>query len=105
VLVSPEGQRHGVVDQALAEQGKQRTLALTLPQMFAVPAVVARTGMAATVMKRVALNSPASRKLTLFPPPVALPDIIFHLIWHRRSDGNPAQQWLRTLIESVAALL
>jgi DNA-binding transcriptional LysR family regulator len=105
VLVSPEGQRHGLVDQALAQQGKERKLALTLPQMFAVPAVVARTNMTATVMKRIALSSPAGRKLALFPPPVTLPEIVFHLIWHRRSDGNPAQRWLRDLIEAVAASL
>ncbi|BCZ85428.1 MULTISPECIES: LysR family transcriptional regulator [Paraburkholderia] len=104
-LVSPEGQRHGLVDQALAQQGEQRTLALTLPQMFAVPAVVARTGMTATIMKRVALNSPAGRKLALFPPPMPLPEIVFHVIWHRRSEGNPAQHWLRALIESVAQAL
>ncbi|WP_175687090.1 LysR family transcriptional regulator [Burkholderia anthina] len=104
-LASPEGHRHGLVDQALAQQGKQRTLALTLPQMFALPAVVARTGMTATVMKRVALNSPAGGKLALFPPPVPLPEIVFHMIWHRRSEGNLAQQWLRALIESVAHTL
>ncbi|WP_322069929.1 LysR family transcriptional regulator [Paraburkholderia bannensis] len=104
-LVSPEGQRHGLVDQALAQQGKQRKLALTLPQMFAVPAVVARTTMTATLMKRVVLNSPAIDKLALFPPPIALPEIVFHLIWHRRTDGDPAQQWLRAQIESVAATL
>jgi DNA-binding transcriptional LysR family regulator len=73
--------------------------------MFAVPGVVARTGMVATVMKRVALNSPAVRKLALFAPPVPLPEIVFHLIWHRRSDAHPAQQWLRALIEEVAAEL
>lgn len=104
-LASPEGQRHGLVDQALAQQGKQRTLALTLPQMFALPSVVARTGMTATVMKRVALSSPAGHKLVFFPPPIPLPEIVFHLIWHRRSEGNLAQQWLRALIESVAQAL
>lgn len=105
VLVSPEGQRHGLVDEALAQQGKQRTLALTLPQMFAVPAIVARSGMIATILKRVVLNSPASRKLALFPPPVALPEIVLHLIWHRRSDGLAAQRWFRALIENVASSL
>lgn len=104
-LASPEGQRHGLVDQALAQQGLQRKLALTLPQMFALSAVVARTSMTATVLKRVALHSSASRKLALFPPPLALPEIVFHLIWHRRSDSHPAQQWLRKLIESVASTL
>lgn len=104
-LASPEGQRHGLVDQALAQLGQQRTLALTLPHMFALPAIVARTGMTATVMKRVALHSPAGRQLAFFPPPVTLPEIVFYLIWHRRSDGHLAQKWLRTLIESIALAL
>jgi DNA-binding transcriptional LysR family regulator len=103
VLVSPEGQRHGHVDEALAQQGKKRTLALTLPQMFAAPAIVASTRLTATVMKRVALASPAARKLKLFTPPVRLQEIVFDLIWHRRTDSHPAQQWFRDLIASTAA--
>lgn len=105
VLVSPEGDRHGLVDQALAQQGKRRTLALTLPQMFAVPGVVAKTRLTATVMKRVALHSPAGRRLMLFPPPVPLPEMVFDLMWHRRSESNSAQEWIRGLIESTAASL
>jgi DNA-binding transcriptional LysR family regulator len=94
-----------VVDQALAQLGRQRTLALTLPQMFAVPAIIASSRMTATVLKRIALSSPTGGKLVLFPPPIALPEIIFHLIWHRRSNGNPAQEWFREMIESVAVEL
>jgi len=105
VLVSPEGQLHGLVDQALAQQGLKRKLALTLPQLFAVPDVVARTGMTATILKRVALHSQASHRLMLFPPPVALPEIVFHLIWHQRSDTHPAQVWFRELITKHAAAL
>jgi DNA-binding transcriptional LysR family regulator len=98
VLVSPEGQLHGLVDQALAQQGKKRKLALTLPQIFAVPAVVARSNMTATILKRVALHSQASHRLILFTPPLALPEIVFHLIWHRRSDTHLAQLWFREFI-------
>ncbi|RCV86849.1 LysR family transcriptional regulator [Billgrantia montanilacus] len=105
VLISPEGEMYGVVDQALAQQRNKRKLALTLPQMFAVPDIVARTNMAATVLKRVALNSPASHRLALFPPPVTLPEVVFDLIWHRRSDSHPAQEWLRGLISEQAELL
>jgi DNA-binding transcriptional LysR family regulator len=105
VLVSPEGERHGHVDEALAQRGKRRTLALTLPQMFAAPLVVAKTQMTATVMRRVAVTSAAARKLALFPPPVPLPDIVFDLIWHRRADAHPAQKWFRDLIVSIAAEL
>jgi DNA-binding transcriptional LysR family regulator len=105
VLVSPEGQRFGVVDQALAQLGQQRRLALTLPHMFAVPAVVARTQMVATVLARVALYAQASYPVALCAPPLALPDIGFYLLWHRRSDTHPAQAWFRALIGKVAAAL
>jgi DNA-binding transcriptional LysR family regulator len=104
VLVSPEGKLHGVVDQTLAQQGKKRKLALTLPQIFSVPAVIARTNMTATILKRIALHSQVSHRLVLFPPPLALPEIVFHLIWHRRSDSHPANVWFREFIakQSVA---
>jgi DNA-binding transcriptional LysR family regulator len=105
VLASPEGDRHGLVDQALAQQGKTRKLALTLPQMFALPSTVARTQLTATVMKRVALASPASQRLVMFAPPLALPEIVMHLIWHRRGDRHAAQTWVRGLIEDVSASL
>lgn len=105
VLVSPEGERHGHVDEALAQRGKRRTLALSLPHMFAAPLVVASTRMTATVMKRVALTSAAARKLALLAPPLPLPKIAFDLIWHRRADSHPAQKWLRESIASVAAAL
>lgn len=102
VLASPEGERHGLVDQALAQLGQQRTLALTLPHMFAVPAVVAASHMVATVMKRVALHSAARPRLAMLPPPVALPEITSHLLWHRRANEHPAQRWFRGVIEAVA---
>lgn len=105
ILVSPEGELYGIVDQALAQQHNERTLALTLPQMFAVPDIVARTSMTATVMKRVALSSPASHRLVLFPPPTPLPEIVFDLIWHRRSNSHTAQDWFREFIAEQAASL
>jgi DNA-binding transcriptional LysR family regulator len=103
ILVSPEGQLHGIVDQVLAQLGLQRKLGLTLPQVFAVPPVVARTGMTATILRRVALQAGVRDQLRLFAPPVALPEMVFYLAWHRRSESHPAQQWFRTLIEQQAA--
>ncbi len=105
VLVSPEGDRYGVVDAALAQLGKQRTLSLTLPHMFAVPAVIARTRLTATLLKRAALTGADSHQLRLFAPPLALPEIVFHLLWHRRSDTHPAQAWLRGFIAAHAVAL
>jgi DNA-binding transcriptional LysR family regulator len=105
VLVSPEGQLHGLVDQALAQQGLTRKLALTVPHIFAVPDVVARTNMTATILKRAALHAQARHRLMLFPPPVSLPEIVLDLLWHRRSDTHPAQRWFREFIAQHAAAL
>lgn len=105
ILVSPEGDGYGVVDQALAQQGLQRTRALVLPQMFVAPEVVAATDMAATVMERVARNCSSRDKLQLYTPPLELPIIPFDLIWHRRNDNSAAQWWLRALIDSLASSL
>jgi DNA-binding transcriptional LysR family regulator len=103
VLVSPEGHLYGLVDRALAQQGLKRQLALTLPHMFAVPAVVAQTRMTSTILKRVALHAQANHQLALLQPPLALPEIVFDLMWHRRSDTHPAQSWFREFIAAQAA--
>ena len=105
ILVSPEGDRYGFVDQALAYLGKRRTLGLTLPHMFAVPTLVAQTDMASTVMKRVARASPDWPQLAVFEPPVRLPEIAYDLMWHRRNDSHPAQAWLRDQIVALASSL
>jgi DNA-binding transcriptional LysR family regulator len=102
ILVSPEGDRHGLVDQILSGTGRRRVLRLTLPQMFAVPSIVAETDFIATLPRRVALQSPARRKLILFPPPVSLPVVAFDLIWHRRNQAQPTQVWFREQIAKVA---
>lgn len=86
------------MDQALAQEDKFRQLGLTLPKMLAVPSVVVRTHMTATVMKRFALSSEAAAKLLLFPHPLPLPAITFHLTWHRRNDASRAQAWFSALI-------
>jgi DNA-binding transcriptional LysR family regulator len=103
ILVSPEGSRHGLVDQALADQGLRRSVQVTLPQMFAVPALLRETGLAATLPRRVALQSAQAGELVIFPTPISLPQISFHMIWHRRNDERASQRWLRDLVEVVAA--
>lgn len=101
LLVSPENERFGVVDAALAEQGLKRRLALTLPQMYAAPSLIARSEMIATVMSRVVAGSGQTDGLSILQPPLELPTVNFVMAWHRRNDAHPAQRWFRG---SVAAL-
>jgi DNA-binding transcriptional LysR family regulator len=101
LLVSPENERFGMVDVALAKQGLKRRLALTLPQMYAAPALIARSNMIATLMAGVVEASGFRDALQVMEPPIEVDSVPFMMLWHRRNDGHPAQRWLRKCVESL----
>lgn len=103
LLVSPEGDRFGHVDAALARQGLKRRLAVTLSQMYAVPMLVARSDMIATVMDGVVAASGHADALSVLNPPLGLDPVPFVMSWHRRNDAHPAQRWLRDCVASLPA--
>ena len=102
ILVSPEGNQFGLVDQKLREQGLTRHISLTLPTMFSVPALLAGTDYVATVLRRVGSYYAYPQRIALFAPPLALPAITIDLQWHRRTQQDAAQSWLRQIIADVA---
>lgn len=101
LLVSPENERFGVVDAALAKLGHKRRLALTLPQMYAAPALVAASDMIATVMEGVVAASGHAHDLLVLEPPLPLEPVPFLMSWHRRNDTHPAQRWLRGCVAAA----
>ncbi|MGR9212454.1 LysR family transcriptional regulator [Rhizobium leguminosarum] len=103
LLVSPEGDRYGHVDRKLSELGLRRRLGLTLPQMYAAPAIVAETDLVATLMRGIVDVSDSRARLSIHKPPIELLPVSFALSWHRRNDSHVGQQWFRELIGSVAA--
>ena len=102
LLVSPEGSGIGYVDAALARQGLKRRIAITLPHMHAVPALIARTDMIATVMGRAVAASGHAHELCVLDPPLDLEPVRFVMAWHRRNDTHPAQRWFRDCVASLA---
>ncbi|MCO4318565.1 LysR family transcriptional regulator [Phyllobacterium sp. 21LDTY02-6] len=101
LLVSPENERFGMVDAALAKLGLRRRLALTLPQMYAAPPLVASSDLAATLMQGVVDASGYRERLQVLKPPLELGTAKFDMAWHRRNDVHPAQRWLREVIRSL----
>ncbi|MDR7143156.1 LysR family transcriptional regulator [Rhizobium sp. BE258] len=101
LLVSPENDRFGHVDMALAKQGLKRRLALTLPHMYAVPLLVARSDMIATLMEGVVEASGQADNLIARAPPLDLAPVPFVMSWHRRNDAHPAQRWFRAVIADL----
>lgn len=101
LLVSPENDRFGHVDVALAKQGLKRKLGLTIPQLYAAPVVIAQSDMIATLMRGVITSSGYANELCVFDPPLALDPVPYVLSWHRRNDVHAAQRWLRETIASL----
>ncbi|WP_244629971.1 LysR family transcriptional regulator [Brucella intermedia] len=101
LLVSPENERFGVVDVALAERGLKRRLALTLPNMYAAPALIASSDMIATLMEGVLHTSGYADKLAVLAPPLDLEPVHFVMSWHRRNDAHPAQRWFRNCVAAA----
>ena len=104
LMVSPEGDRQGLVDQKLAALGLKRRVALTLPQFLVAPFVIAETDLVATLSSRVARRFAATGAgIAVHKPPLELPSWPLVLMWHRRADTHAAILWLRDLIAEIAA--
>jgi LysR family transcriptional regulator, mexEF-oprN operon transcriptional activator len=102
ILTSLRLGERGVVDDALAKLGMQRTVVLTTPRFLAVPFLVARAPAVVTMNARLARFFAAELGLSLSPPPVELQDITVSLFWHASYDRDPGHRWLRQTIARFA---
>jgi len=102
VLVSPTGVAKGAMDAELAVRGGlSRRVALVVASYLALPMLLPRSDLVATVPRRTAQCIAALAGLAMheigFAPPVAVT-----MAWHRRAARDPAQLWFRTLVAAAA---
>ncbi|PFH19942.1 LysR family transcriptional regulator [Burkholderia sp. JKS000303] len=98
VIVSPDGGGFfGVTDEALAERGVTRRVALSVPHFLFVVSAVAQTDLVAMLPERLVRDAPALR---VVDAPVEVPGYEMSMLWHERSHRDPAHRWLR---ETIAA--
>lgn len=102
MLVTVIGRGGGAVDDALAELGLARHVALRLPHFLAAPLVVARTDMVLTLPRGLALRMARLAPLAVLLPPLQLPEFDIGLAWHERFQDDAAHAWLRR--EAASAL-
>lgn len=99
VLVAPrELQDTGVVDAELAKLGKQRRIALSMPQFLVAPYVIAESDLLLTTTTRIAQAVARPFGLRIVRPPLALPGVTISQYWHERRQHDPAHIWLRGLL-------
>lgn len=100
-FVTREGQQ-ALVDSALAELGKTRTVVLRSP--YAVASVLAVTGtdLVLTIPSRLAALFATGHQLQQVEPPGELAPFAYAMVWHPRLEADPAHRWLRQQVRLAA---
>jgi DNA-binding transcriptional LysR family regulator len=86
------------VDNVLGVRQLKRHVACTVATFVGAPLVAASTNCIATVPRRLAERLAAPLKLRIFEPPLPIPGFTIVALWHRRSDDEPTERFLRNLI-------
>lgn len=91
IHVSSRRSGPGLVDMALNKLGRRRSIKLRVQHYRVAPLVVLKTHLALTVPASLAHQYPAK----VFELPFQIPQMDWHLLWHRNQHEDPASQWLR----------
>jgi DNA-binding transcriptional LysR family regulator len=101
ISVSRRGIIHGPIDEALRANGLTRNVAVVVPSFPGALALAQQTLFVANVPERQTLA--AREGLFTFPLPFATDEVIVSMMWHPRSDADPAHRWLRSCVRNVCA--
>lgn len=102
---SVDGSLSGMVDEALAKAGMERTVRIALPHFQSVVETIAATSALAAVPRQFADAVAERLDLAVYAMPVEVPAPDVRLYWHARRNDDPAHRWLREAISSLSAEL
>ncbi len=108
VVVSVDNPADNPIAKALAEQGHERVVGLTVPGFLAGLLVVAESDMLMNAPLPLAADVAGRLELVTRPLPIALAPVRLSLLWHPRNRADPAHAWLREqlhgfFVEALAA--
>ena len=101
VVITAAGTGTNLVEDALAQMGVQRNVALRLPNFLGVGTLVSSTDLIVTVPHRVAETLLRIAAVKVLPPPFELPVFSIKQHWHDRFQQDPANRWLRSVISDL----
>lgn len=102
VIVSPTGGQRGEVDAVMQRAGLTRHVVLAVPHFLAALAVVAGSDLVLTTPQSVARSQAVALGLVTLAPPLEMEPVQICMIWDARTHHDPAQQWLRAMVEAGA---
>ena len=103
-LVTPaQADFRGPVDDGLLERSRRRKVIYATSRFAALPLILRRADVIATVPEPSARQWTDVFGLTSSPVPVRIAPFAISMIWHAKRDGDAGLQWLRSLVRDVIA--
>jgi DNA-binding transcriptional LysR family regulator len=93
----------GLIDNELAARGLRRQLRLALPHCLSVLHAVASSNLVACIQESVAKHFGPALGLVSRREPIGLPPFALRIVWHRQRSDDPAQVWLRGIVQRGVA--
>lgn len=90
------GVRKSTVELAVERAGYERQIQLSAPDVNALAKLIVGTTLIATFQSD--LKTSVFRDLDCCDVPMEMPNMYQDLVWHRRQDASPRNQWLRAAV-------
>ncbi len=84
-----------ITQRALNKLNIHRNVQLVLEHYLSLPLILPHTELIATISSRLATRFLQHEQLALWKCPIQLPKIDYYLAWHKNSEYNSGNQWLR----------
>jgi DNA-binding transcriptional LysR family regulator len=98
LLIAPHGLPGSLVDQALAQRGHTRRVAVVIQHFVSAPFIVAESDLALTCPATLAEVARAHLDVRVMPVPLDLALDETSMVWHDRVQDDPSHAWLRQIV-------
>jgi DNA-binding transcriptional LysR family regulator len=95
----------GVIDEHLAAQGAQRTIAVRASHFSLIPLMVAESRLVLTTGRLFCSRYADTLPVKIVRCPVSFPPLTYYQLWHELTHEAPALRWLREQVREVARQL
>lgn len=105
VQVRCDGNERWLLDYRLADYGKERDIAITVPDFNSAASLCSYTDFVFTAPSHFVKLASKQLDLTVLPLPMEFPPMAYTLFWHRDRENDPALSWLRQIIKDKTTAL
>ena len=100
-VVTSVGGGHRIVEETLIR--KRARITARLPNIMAIPMILSRTDLMATIPRNVAAEIAKTGAFRVLPLPVSIPEFEVCAFWHERSHSSAASIWMRNQLIDLFA--